>query len=70
MAGAILLPTDAGRLRARLHALDAVLGEQHDDDGWRLQVDLPMADAVRLAAQGDGAPLRCLLPAPELESAG
>jgi hypothetical protein len=28
-----------------------------------LQVDLPVADAARLAAQADGAPLRPLLPA-------
>ncbi len=70
VAGEILLPTDAGRLRARLHALDAVLGEQHDDGGWRLQVDLPVADAARLAAQDDGAPLRGLLLTPELEAAG
>jgi len=67
VVGEILLPTDAGRLRARLHALDAVLGEQHDADGWRLQVDLPVADAARLAAQADGAPLRPLLPAPAPE---
>ena len=60
--GEILLPTDAGRLRARLHALDAVRGETHDGDGWHLRVDLPLADAARLAAQADGAPLRPLLP--------
>ena len=63
VVGDILLPTDAGRLRARLHALDAVLGEEHDADGWRLRVDLPMVEAARLAAQADGAPLRPLLPA-------
>jgi GTP-binding protein HflX len=62
VVGEILLPTDAGRLRARLHALDAVLGEEHDADGWRLRVDLPAVDAARLAAQADGAPLRGLLP--------
>ena len=61
--GEIQLPTDAGRLRARLHALDAVRGEEHDADGWRLRVDLAIADAARLAAQADGAPLRPLLPA-------
>ena len=60
--GEILLPIDAGRLRARLHALDAVRGETHDGDGWHLRVDLPLADAARLAAQADGAPLRPLLP--------
>ena len=63
VVGDILLPTDAGRLRARLHALDAVLGEEHEADGWRLRVDLPMVEAARLAAQADGAPLRPLLPA-------
>lgn len=65
VVGEVTLPTDAGRLRARLHALDAVRGEQHDADGWRLHVDLPVADAARLAAQADGGPLRALLPAAE-----
>ncbi|MGV8922286.1 MAG: ribosome rescue GTPase HflX [Thermomonas sp.] len=65
LLGEVLLPTDAGRLRARLHALDAVRGEDHDADGWRLQLDLPIADALRLAAQDDGAPLRSLLPVTE-----
>src|SRR5690606_6939239 len=55
------LPTSAGRLRARLHALDAVRGEAHDEDGWTLAVDLPAADVQRLAAGDDGAPLRGLL---------
>jgi GTP-binding protein HflX len=62
VAGEVRLPTDAGRLRARLHALDAVRGESHDEAGWRLSVDLALADAARLAAQSDGAPLRALLP--------
>ena len=62
VVGEVLLPTDAGRLRARLHALDAVQHEEHDADGWRLRVDLPAVDAARLAAQADGAPLRHLLP--------
>ncbi len=69
LIGEVLLPTDAGRLRARLHALDAVRGEQHGADGWRLQLDLPIADALRLAAQDDGAPLRTLLPVVEPEAA-
>ncbi|MFC3717461.1 ribosome rescue GTPase HflX [Luteimonas soli] len=58
------LPTSAGRLRARLHALDAVRGEAHDEDGWTLAVDLPAADVQRLAAGDDGAPLRGLLEEP------
>ena len=61
--GEVVLPTDAGRLRARLHALGAIRGEDHDADGWRLRVDLPLADAARLASQPDGSPLRPLLPA-------
>ena len=63
--GEVLLPTDAGRLRARLHALGAIRDEDHDADGWRLRVDLPLADAARLAAQPDGGPLRLLLPVTE-----
>lgn len=55
------LPTSAGRLRARLHALDAIRNESHDEHGWTLAVDLAVTDATRLAAQADGAPLRELL---------
>ena len=65
--GEINLPTDAGRLRARLHALDAVRGERHEADGWHIAIDLPVADAARLAAQADGAPLRPLLPVADPE---
>ncbi|MBJ6978403.1 MULTISPECIES: ribosome rescue GTPase HflX [unclassified Luteimonas] len=57
------LSPDAGRLRARLHEVDAIRGEAHDEDGWTLDIDLPLSDARRLAAQDDGAPLRALLPA-------
>lgn len=52
------LPPSAGRLRARLHALGAIRGESHDAEAWVLRVDLARADAARLAAQDDGAPLR------------
>ncbi|WP_417475289.1 ribosome rescue GTPase HflX [Luteimonas mephitis] len=52
------LPTSAGRLRSQLHALDAIRGETHDEHGWTLAVDLPAAEAIRLAAGADGAPLR------------
>ena len=61
--GELRLPSDAGRLRARLHEIDAIRGESHDADGWTLDIDLPLADARRLAAHADGAPLRSLLPA-------
>ncbi|WP_058834218.1 ribosome rescue GTPase HflX [Luteimonas abyssi] len=61
----IELPPSAGRLRARLHALDAVKGEAHDEHGWHLQIDLPHADAARLAAESDGGPLRALVAEPD-----
>ena len=63
----LALPATAGWLRARLHALDAVRGETHDEAGWHLQVDLSEADAARLAAREEGAPLRALLPEVEPE---
>ncbi|MBS0230376.1 MAG: GTPase HflX, partial [Proteobacteria bacterium] len=58
----VSLPGAAGRLRARLHALGAVRAETHADDGWHLKIDLAIADAARLAALPEGAPLRALLP--------
>lgn len=67
--GDVQLGPDAGRLRARLHDLDAVREEaQLQAGGWRIAVDLALADAARLAAAEDGAPLRSLLPEPEPES--
>ncbi|MDO5506453.1 MAG: GTPase HflX [Pseudoxanthomonas suwonensis] len=61
--GQLQLGPEAGRLRARLHELDAVRAESGmDAGGWRLDVDLALADAARLAANVDGAPLRHLLP--------
>jgi len=61
LTGEIRLPPSAGRLRARLLALDAICHEDHDADGWTLQIALPQREAARLAAQEDGAPLRALL---------
>ena len=58
----VSLPGSAARLRARLHALGAVRAETHAEDGWCLQIDLAVADAARLAALPEGAPLRALLP--------
>jgi GTP-binding protein HflX len=56
------LPPSSGRLRARLHEVGAVRGEEHDEDGWTLRLDLAESDALRLAAQPDGHPLQALLP--------
>ena len=61
VATLVLGPGD-GRLRARLHASDAVRGESTSDDGaTRLQLDLPLATAERLAAEPGGHPLAALL---------
>ena len=59
--GALQLPPEAARLRARLHALGAVRAEEADEDGWRIEVDLPEAEAQRLLAQEHGEALRGLL---------
>jgi len=61
LTGDIRLPPSAGRLRARLRALDAIRAEHHDADGCTLQIALPQREAARLAAQEDGAPLKALL---------
>jgi GTP-binding protein HflX len=55
-----LAPGD-GRLRSRLHAEGAVVAETADEAGWRLQLDLPMAAAERLAAEPGGHVLHALL---------
>ncbi|MFT3762609.1 MAG: GTPase HflX [Pseudoxanthomonas sp.] len=60
--GSIDLPAHSARLRSRLHALGAVLGEDHDEHGWHLTIDLALADAQRLAAQAGGHALEALLP--------
>ncbi|KGE52627.1 ribosome rescue GTPase HflX [Xanthomonas axonopodis pv. vasculorum] len=62
LTGQLRLPPSAGRLRSRLHQLEVVRNEQTDEEGWLLEVDLPMVEAERLAASGDGAPLRAMLP--------
>ena len=61
VTGELRLAPDQGRLRARLFAIDAVRSEAHDEHGWRLQVDLPLAIAERLAAEPGGHPLAALL---------
>ncbi|EKQ62934.1 GTP-binding protein [Xanthomonas citri pv. malvacearum str. GSPB2388] len=62
LTGQLRLPPSAGRLRSRLHQLEVVRNEQSDEEGWLLEVDLPMVEAERLAAGEDGAPLRAMLP--------
>lgn len=62
--GRLDLPAHSGRLRSRLHALGAVLAEDHDEHGWHVTVDLALADAQRLAAQAGGHVLEALLPEP------
>ena len=64
VTGELLLRTEDGRLRARLHALDAVRSEHADEHGWRLQLDLPLAVAERLAAESGGHVLQPLLVGP------
>jgi GTP-binding protein HflX len=66
VSGEVQLPPGAGRLRARLHELGAVLAERHDEEGWTLSLDLAEADAARIVAHAYGEPLRPLL----LEGAG
>ncbi|CBA15683.1 GTPase HflX [Xanthomonas albilineans] len=65
--GRLRLPPSAGRLRSQLHQLQVIRSEQGDEDGWLLQVDIPITEAERLAATADGAPIRALLPPPEQE---
>jgi len=67
IVGELRLPPSAGRLRARLHALDAIREESHDAEGWLLSLDLPLADAQRLAAETGGAALDALLPSVETD---
>jgi GTP-binding protein HflX len=55
------LPSSCGQLRARLHEIGAICGEQHDEHGWTLQLDLAEADALKIAAQAYGSPLQPLL---------
>jgi len=64
VVGELLLRPEDGRLRARLHALDAVRGERSDEAGWHLQLDLPLAVAERLAAESGGHALQPLLVGP------
>ncbi|MFD0740408.1 ribosome rescue GTPase HflX [Lysobacter koreensis] len=65
--GEVRLPSQAARLRARLHELGAVRGEQADHDGWLLQVDMAHVDVQKLFVQAHGEALRHLLDVEESE---
>jgi GTP-binding protein HflX len=69
VVGEVRLPPQAAKLRARLHDLGAVRGEEHDEHGWSIRVDLPLADAQRLFVQAHGEALRPLLPEQDDEDA-
>jgi GTP-binding protein HflX len=59
----LLLPADAGRLRARLHAQGLVAAESVDELGWHIRIDAPRALVEPLFGLpgGDGDWLRARL---------
>ncbi|HEU4665127.1 MAG TPA: ribosome rescue GTPase HflX [Dokdonella sp.] len=59
----LLLPSDAGRLRARLHAQGLVAAERIDESGWHIRIDAPRALVEPLFGLpgGDGDWLRARL---------
>ena len=61
VSGDILLGSDQGRLRARLHSLGVVRGETCDEHGWRLQLEMPLATAERAVSEPGGHLLQALL---------
>ena len=65
--GEVRLPSQAARLRARLHEIGAVRGEQADHDGWLLQVDMAQVDVQKLFVQAHGESLRHLLDVDEAQ---
>ncbi len=67
VTGSIEVPSRAGKLHAKLHELGAVRDEESVEDGWRMQVDMSLADAARLHEQPDGDVLHALLPPPEAD---
>jgi GTP-binding protein HflX len=63
VVGELRLPSQAARLHARLHELGVIREEAHDEHGWRLQIDMAIADALKLFPQAHGEALRPLLEA-------
>jgi GTPase len=58
------LSPSEGRLRARLHALGAIRDEVGDEHGWRLQLDMPLVAAEKLASEAGGHAMTPLLVTP------
>ena len=58
-----LLPADAGRLRARLHAQGLVASERADEHGWHIRIDAPrtLVEPLFGLPGGDGEWLRARL---------
>jgi GTPase len=48
------IPPDQGRLHSRLYAAGAIVAEQSDEHGWQLDIDMPLAQAERMAAEPGG----------------
>ncbi|HET8898706.1 MAG TPA: ribosome rescue GTPase HflX [Rhodanobacteraceae bacterium] len=62
--GELKLPASAGRLHARLKTQGALGADHFDADGWRLDIDAPLALLQRIAAQSsseEAALLRSIL---------
>jgi GTP-binding protein HflX len=59
----LLLPADAGRLRARLHAQGLVADERADEHGWHIRIDAPrtLVEPLFGLPGGDGEWLRARL---------
>ena len=64
VTGELRLPPNSARLRARLHALGAVVAEIADEHGWRVRLDLPRSKAEQLAHEAGGHELAPLLAGP------
>ncbi len=61
IAGELRLGPGEGRLRARLHAAGVIRAEDADEAGWRLELDMPLSIAERLAQESGGHLLHPLL---------
>ena len=67
VAGRVRIPPQAAKLRARLHELGVVRGEEGDEGGWQVDVDMAVSDLQRLFAQAHGEWLRPLVEAAGLD---